>query len=153
DAPTWIIYTSGSTGQPKGVVQTHRNVLHYVKIYTNHLYLSPADRLSLLFSFGVNGAAHEIFSALLNGASLHAFDIKTEGIVGLRDWLIDEKVTIYSSVPTVFRHFCETLTGPDEFPQIRLVKLIGEPVSVREVELYKRHFSRDCVLVNRLGST
>ena len=30
DSLSWIIYTSGSTGQPKGVVQTHRNLLHFV---------------------------------------------------------------------------------------------------------------------------
>ena len=30
DAPACIIYTSGSTGAPKGVVQSHRGVLHDV---------------------------------------------------------------------------------------------------------------------------
>ena len=67
DSLSWIIYTSGSTGKPKGVVQTHRNLLHFVRNYTNGLSLAASDRLSLLFSFAVNGAAHEMFCGLLNG--------------------------------------------------------------------------------------
>jgi len=153
DALSWIIYTSGSTGQPKGVVQTHRNLLRYVRDYTDGLSLSASDRLSLLLSFGVNAAAHEIFSGLLNGASLHPFDIKTRGFDGLADWLLSERVTTYTSVPTVFRHFCERLTGREDFGALRYIKLVGEPVSKREVELYRTLFPRTCRLINRLGST
>ena len=145
DSLSWIIYTSGSTGQPKGVVQTHRNVLHFVKNYTNELALSSADRLSVLYSFGVNGAAHEMFSGLLNGASLHPLDIKTEGLSGLAAWLARSKGDHALSVPTVFRHFCETLTGVEELRDLRFIKLIGEPVSKREVDLYRQTTRRDCV--------
>lgn len=153
DAPSWIIYTSGSTGQPKGVVQTHRNLLHFVRNYTRGLSLAATDRMSLLFSFAVNGAAHEMFCALLNGASLHPFDVKTLGFDGLADWLLAERVTTYTSVPTVFRHFCERLMGGENFAELRFIKLIGEPVSTREVELYRALFPATCRLINRLGST
>jgi non-ribosomal peptide synthetase component F len=71
DAFAWILYTSGSTGQPKGVLQSHRNVLHFIWNYTNGLCLSSSDRLSLIFSFGVNAAAHEMLIALVVGMDRH----------------------------------------------------------------------------------
>ena len=152
DAFAWIMYTSGSTGQPKGVAQTHRNVLHFVMNYTNGLHISPDDRITTLFSCHVNAGAHDIFSALLNGASLVPLDVKGEGVASVATWLIQRKATIYSSAPTVFRRFGETLTG-ERFPHLRLIKLMAEPVYRRDVELYKKYFSPGCLLVNRLGST
>ncbi|MGH7831208.1 MAG: non-ribosomal peptide synthetase, partial [Candidatus Binatia bacterium] len=59
----------------------------------------------------------------------------------------------YHSVPTVFRQFAENLTGREEFQSIRIVRLGGEPVYKRDVNLFQRHFSKDCILVNRLGSS
>jgi acyl carrier protein len=71
----------------------------------------------------------------------------------MADWLMRNQIPLYCSVPTVFRYFLETLTGEENFPSLRLIKLIGEPVSKRDVELYQKYFSRRCFLLNRLGST
>jgi amino acid adenylation domain-containing protein len=153
DTLAYVIYTSGSTGRPKGVVQNHRNVLHFVMRHTNAIHLCSDDRQTLLYSCSVNGAARDIFSALLNGASLLPLDIKKEGLARLAKWLIDEEITIYCSVSTVFRHFVPTLTGNEKFPKLRLIKLGGEPVYSSDVELYKKHFSSDCILCSGLGAT
>jgi amino acid adenylation domain-containing protein len=148
----WVVYTSGSTGRPKGVLQTHRNVLHFMMNYTNGLHICAQDRLTLLFSFSVNGGAHDIFAALLNGAAVCPYDLKTEGFAGLAQWLIDERITVYHSVPTVFRQFTENL-GREDFPDMRIVRVGGEPAYRRDVNMFKKHFPNDCVLVNRLGSS
>jgi acyl-CoA synthetase (AMP-forming)/AMP-acid ligase II/acyl carrier protein len=111
------------------------------------------DRLTLLYSFSVNGGSHDIFAALLNGAALFPRDLKEDGFTRLDDWLIEERITIYHSVPTVFRQFVEGLTGQSEFPDLRIIRLGGEPVYKRELDFFKKLFSNDCILVNRLGSS
>jgi len=151
DTLTWILYTSGSTGQPTGVVQNHRNVLHFMMNHTNGLHICSEDRLALLHSCSVNAANHDIFTALLNGASLHPLDIKEEGVADLANWLIGQEITYCHVVPTLFRHLVDTLTGAERFPKLRLIRLGAEPARARDVELYKQHFSRGCILVNRLG--
>jgi amino acid adenylation domain-containing protein len=150
---SWVIYTSGSTGKPKGVIQNHLNVLHFMMNYTNALHICVDDRLTLLYSFSVNGGSHDIFAALLNGAALFPRDLKEDGFTRLGDWLIEERITIYHSVPTVFRQFVESLTDQGEFPDLRIIRLGGEPVYKRELDFFKKLFSNDCILVNRLGSS
>ena len=147
-ALTWINYTSGSTGQPKGVVQNHLNVLHLIMTQTNDLHICSRDRLAVLTSAG-----GDMFLALLNGAAIFPANIKEEGLAGLGNWLIQEKISVYSSVPSVFRHFVNSLRGDETFPELRLIRFTGEPVHRSDVELYRKHFSADCILVNRLSSS
>ena len=148
DTLSWIHYTSGSTGQPKGVVQNHRNVLHFIMNYTNGLHVCTDDRLA-----HVNRGVQDILSALLKGASVYPLDMRKEGLTRLPEWLIQEGITIYHSFPTLFRHFVHTLSGNEDFPTLRVICLEGEPVYKRDVELYKKWFSPSCIFINRLGGT
>ena len=123
DKLAYILYTSGSTGEPKGVMQSHRNVLHYIRVYTNNLHLNSEDRLTLLSSYCFDASVMDIYGALLNGASLYPIDIRKAGLVGLCEQLGSKKITIYHSTPTVYRYFVDTLDASVEFPQLRLVVL------------------------------
>ncbi|MEM9271366.1 MAG: amino acid adenylation domain-containing protein [Cyanobacteria bacterium P01_F01_bin.143] len=154
DALAYILYTSGSTGQPKGVIQNHRNILHFIRTYTNNLHIAPDDNLTLLSSYSFDAAIMDIFGALLNGATLYPFDIKEDGLTNLAQQLQEQKITIYHSTPTVYRYFLETMSlGENFLSQIRLVVLGGEEVVKTDVDLYQKYFSSDCLFINGLGPT
>ena len=149
-APAYIYYTTGSTGEPKGVVDSHRNVLHNVMRYTNGLGIGPSDRLTLLQSPAFSGAVSSMFCALLNGATSLPFDVRAASGGALADYVDHEGVTIYHSVPTIFRSF---LRGDRTFPRVRVVRLEGDRSARLDVELFRRHFAPGCVLANGLGAT
>ena len=147
----YVFFTSGSTGRPKGVYDSHRNVLHNVLRYTNTLRISPADRLSLVQSPAFSGTVSTLFSALLNGASVFPFCLKERGIRALGRWLLDQHVTTYHSVPSIFRSLVDVEPGP--YPDVRTIRLEGDRATWHDVSLSRRHFADECVLVNGLGLT
>lgn len=153
DSIAYMLYTSGSTGRPKGVVQRHRNLLHFVRSYTNSLGITPEDRIGWLHSITFSASNMNVYPALLNGAALFPYDVKTRGVGELARVLMDERVTICQCVPTVFRHFIAGLTGEEGFPELRIWELGGEPVHRSDVELFRRHFPAGATLCNRLAFT
>ncbi|NEO46358.1 MAG: non-ribosomal peptide synthetase [Moorea sp. SIO4A3] len=153
DAIACVLYTSGSTGKPKGVIHNHRNLLHLIRRGTNALKISANDIVSLLPSYSHMAGTNDILRALLNGAMLLPYDLNERGLVDLATWLIAEKITIYHSVPTVFRHFTHTLKGDENFPYLRVIHLGGETLSRQDFDLFKQYFFDNCLLLNNLGCT
>jgi hypothetical protein len=115
-------------------------VLHMIKNECNGFHFCADDRLSLLYSTGVVSAARITLSALLSGAALFPFNLREEGLARMTNWLIEEEITFYNSVATVFRHFASSLTGEESFPHLRLIVLGSETVYKSDVELYRRFF-------------
>jgi amino acid adenylation domain-containing protein len=149
----FLIYTSGSTGRPKGVIQTHANLLHDSLIYCNGLHICVDDRIALLYSCSVSQGVKITFATLLNGAALYPFNIRQQGVAQVADWLIRQEVTIFFSVPVLFRQFAATLTGEELFPHLRIIQLGSDLVTPKEIEEYQRHFSANTILVIRFGTT
>jgi amino acid adenylation domain-containing protein len=150
DALAYIFYTSGSTGDPKGVADCHRNVLHNVMRYTNNLKFAPGDVLSLVQNPSFSGTASSLFGALANGATIAAFDLQAEGLPALSAWIKQMRVTVFHAVPSIFRQLADPTT---QFPDVRLVRLEGDRMSVRDFEHFRANFSNSCTLVNGFGAT
>ena len=106
----------------------------------------------LLVATGTGQANAVIFSALLTGAALYPFNVRKEGMSALVAWIIDQKITIYRSSATLFRQFAKALTGEEKFPDLRLVRLASETVHKSDIEIWRRHFGNDCVLIVGLST-
>lgn len=150
EQPAYVYFTSGSTGRPKGVVDCHRNVLHNVMRYTNALSIARTDRLSLLQSCGFSGAVSSMFAALLNGAASCPLDVRAETPTTLAEWLDTSSITIYHSVPSLFR---SVMSSGRVFRKVRVVRLEGDRATRLDLELFRAHFTPPSVLANGLGAT
>jgi len=145
-----LTYTSGSTGQPKGVIWDHRHLLHLHMARTLPDGINAADRIALLYS-GTSNTITNSFGALLNGALLLPFDVKKEGARPLAEWLLREKVSLCPIAPPILRSLCETLSGKDNLPELRMMRSATAALYRTDIELFRSRFSSHCRFVNSLS--
>lgn len=153
DQLAYILYTSGSTGQPKGVPQTHRNLIHHIRNYARGLAITAADRLSFFYSYCFSASLMDIFGALLHGATLYPRYLGDYPIADLADWLDRERITVYHSIPSVFRQLMGTLDAGRILGHVRAIDLAGEPLHQSDLDQFMRHFAPPCTLVNHMALT
>jgi acyl-coenzyme A synthetase/AMP-(fatty) acid ligase/acyl carrier protein len=90
---------------------------------------------------------------LLNGATLYPFNLKQGGMLHLLDWLRSNHITMCSFGPKLIRTLAGIVSDVEPLPSLRKVTLSGEPVYKTDIEICRKLFPPDCVLVNSLGAT
>ncbi|MEE4185726.1 MAG: amino acid adenylation domain-containing protein, partial [Gammaproteobacteria bacterium] len=152
DGLAYILFTSGSTGMPKGVLQSHRNVLHHAGVYADALQIRPDDRLTLFSAFGFDAAVMDIFGALLTGACLYPLDLRAEEYPGQTlDRISADRITLLHATPTVYRHLMRSRVCRHELDTVRAVVLGGERATSGDFDLFRKQFAAGTVFVNGLG--
>jgi amino acid adenylation domain-containing protein len=146
----YLLYTSGTTGRPKGVFQCDRNVLNHAASYAASIRLACDDRMTLFSSYGFDAAVMDIFATLLSGATLCIWDVRRDGIEGLRSWVAEHDVTIWHSTPSLLRAAFPAFPEP---AKLRWVVLGGEAATSADLDLTLRHAGPGCRLLNGLGPT
>ena len=146
-----ILYTSGSTGRPKGVLHNHRHILVEMRTYTNDVRICPEDRLALCQSCSFALSIRNLYGAVLNGATLFPYDLATEGVTSLAEWIRTNQITILHIPATTFRGFLDGVAADTTFPALRVLRLGAEPINSGDVKLFQRHFSSLCVLLHAIG--
>jgi long-chain acyl-CoA synthetase len=98
-----LIYTSGSTAEPKGVMLTHRNIVHNTDSICAYLHLTSGDRqMVVLPFFYVMGKSLLNTHFAVGGSVVINNRFAYSGAV-IRE-MIDEKVTGMSGVPSTYAY-------------------------------------------------
>lgn len=146
----YILFTSGSTGEPKGVQQTHANVLHHAAVYAGALDIGPQDNVSLVPAYGFDAAVMDIFGALLNGACLLPLDLSDiPDKPSIERWL--NSLDVVHLTPTVLRFLLQGRPSDCPLSRARALVLGGEEARHEDFQLFRRHFLQGSCFVNGLG--
>jgi non-ribosomal peptide synthetase-like protein len=122
----WIIFTSGSTGTPKGVAVTHRSAAAFVdaeaRVFLRNAPLGPGDRVLAGLSVAFDASCEEMWLAWRHGACLvPAPRSLVRSGVDLGPWLVEQRVTAVSTVPTL-----ASLWPVEALDNVRLLIFGGE---------------------------
>ena len=134
DEPAYLLFTSGSTGLPKGVMQTHRNLLYHTWVWVRRLCIGTGDRLSLQSAYSWDSSVQDIFSALLCGATLLPVNLKAQGFEDALDWMISQEVSVYHSTVPIFRQVLLSMAERRlAWPSLKMVAVGGDSVFSTDV--------------------
>jgi amino acid adenylation domain-containing protein len=153
DDMAWLIYTSGSTGQPKGVYQNHRGLLHDIAESVASLHLGATDRQALFVSPSLISGARAAFGALLTGGALHCLPLSDRSPAELAEAIRGLGITLFRSVPAIFRNAVRGLPPGGRFDSLRMVLLGGDRVEPDDYALFCRACRPDAVFGVHLGAT
>jgi len=147
----YLLFTSGSTGQPKGVMVSHANMLHYLDCATKRYGFTSNDRVSQTFDLTFDLSAHDMFVAWESGACLCCLTQKQ--LINPCAFVNDARLTVWFSVPSTaafMRRF--GVLKPGMYPGLRLSLFCGEALPVEIV----RHWALaapNSVIENIYGPT
>ena len=148
-----VYFTSGSTGEPKGVLRTHRAILHRAWVDINDYHIGQGDRLLFTRPFNTSSSLSNLFDPLLSGASIIIYDMENDGIHRMAEVLDANEITIFVPPLEFLRYFLDILPQNVQFPHIRCVILSGDVLYRRDVERMRTHVSPRTVIIHHLSSS
>ncbi|MCK3667347.1 amino acid adenylation domain-containing protein [Photorhabdus noenieputensis] len=152
----YVIYTSGTTGQPKGVLQTHHNVVRLFATTQGDYQFDQNDTWVLYHAYTFDFSVWELWGALLYGGRLIIPTIECTKDFGKFSHLCsDQKVTVLNQTPGAFYAFIDaSLHIGAEFPHLRYVIFGGDKLNPVQLKPWWNHYGdQSPALINMYGIT
>ena len=154
EALAYLIYTSGSTGLPKAVAVTHANAVPLLAWSLGYFGLGPHTRvlqtLSPAFDFGV----WEMLTTLLAGGTLHTAGRETAADPARwAAYAREHRVNTVHATPSFFREVAAISAAGSRLPEVEILHLGGEELTLGDVERMRGAVGPDCALYNGYGPT
>jgi len=126
--PAHILFTSGSTGDPKGVVITHSNIIHFIEWAVKYFGIDSSDRVSGHPPLHFDLAYFDIFGALATGAQLFLVPAELSLLPNkLAEFMRSSRLTQWFSVPSVLNYMAKfDVVRYGDFPSMKRLLWCGE---------------------------
>ncbi|WP_119343151.1 non-ribosomal peptide synthetase [Facilibium subflavum] len=156
----YVIYTSGTTGKPKGVMQTHSNVIRLFKATENQFCFDQLDIWLLYHDYCFDFSVWEIWGALFYGGKL-VIPLKgqTTDMQKLYQLCVKYRITILNQTPLVFYHFLKMLSeriGRHQKLDLRYIIFGGDKLNFHKLDSWPdvaHKYKLNTNLVNMYGIT
>ncbi|PHM39367.1 Amino acid adenylation [Xenorhabdus mauleonii] len=156
DDLAYVIYTSGTTGKPKGVLQTHHNVMRLFTATQEKYQFNHHDTWVLYHAYTFDFSVWELWGALLYGGRLVIPSVAcTKDFVQFSQLCIEQKVTVLNQTPGAFYAFIDTSLNADAtYPRLRLVIFGGDKLNPVQLHpWWNKYGEHSPALVNMYGIT
>ena len=147
DRVAYILYTSGTSGRPKGVVVENHSVVNYAEAFEHEFHVASGDVMLQYSICSFDIFVEEVFTTLLNGATLAipSKKVKDGSLADLMDFCERHGVTEISGFPYLLadmnRYHC--------FPsKLRLLISGGDVIRSSYISWLK---DQDFVIYNTYG--
>ena len=136
--PALYLYTSGTTGRPKGVILTHRNLLHNVDACAKAGEFDARDTfLCLLPFFHTYAITGTILLPLLNGCSMVLVDrFHPHKVLKLIE---EHRISVFLAIPSMYRLLAMS-EGGFNVSSVRFPISGGEPLPMAVAEAFEKRF-------------
>ncbi len=148
--PAAILYTSGTTGFPKGVLQTHFNIIRNSEMIVEHTKSEEDYRFMLILPlFHVNAQIVTVMTPLYCGASC----ILTPGFSAKKHWdtVAKYKASTFSAVPTILSILLKIPHEHLDLSSLKFVICGAAPLPIEVMKAFEEKFK--CKVVEGYGLT
>lgn len=142
----YVIYTSGTTGKPKGILSKQQGFVDAALKQGMRLGRRPGERSIYTALPGFVRAASNIFGTLLCGATMCAFDARSESLTALAGYIRRERITMLNLTPPLFRRLMGLPAADLDLSSVTSLRIGADVVTIADVELFKTRFPRTCTL-------